>query len=267
MSDLDLKPLHDVLYKLLNQLDEFCRANNIEYWIDAGTLLGYKRHGKIIPWDDDIDICMKRADYEKFITTYKGREGYELVTFDNNDKYKKINIPCKLMYTHSRVKETYDIEHNVTDVSFGIFLDIFPYDKYSNNYVVRRSQRLLSMLYKCKYASFTSMPSMLKKIMGTIGRILPIPLLYWAKNQQLRVMSFSNNGVYSAGIETPFHRAIFEEDEIFPLKEVDFNGFMVFAPNNIDVYLEKMFDKDYMSLPHESNRVCHIESYEILSRQ
>jgi phosphorylcholine metabolism protein LicD len=42
----------DLLKKTVQILD----ANNIEYFLISGTLLGYCRHNDFIPWDDDIDI-------------------------------------------------------------------------------------------------------------------------------------------------------------------------------------------------------------------
>jgi lipopolysaccharide cholinephosphotransferase len=42
-------------------LDEF----GIEFWLDAGTLLGAIRDGEIIEWDNDIDLCMWNDDRKK----------------------------------------------------------------------------------------------------------------------------------------------------------------------------------------------------------
>lgn len=51
---------------VLDVIDKICTKHNITYFADWGTLLGTVRHGGYVPWDDDIDICMKREDYTRF---------------------------------------------------------------------------------------------------------------------------------------------------------------------------------------------------------
>ena len=82
---------YDVLRKLqltqleiLKEVDDFCSKNNIRYSIAYGTILGAVRHGGFIPWDDDLDICMPRADYDKFISLWKDTDAYSLQNRDTN---------------------------------------------------------------------------------------------------------------------------------------------------------------------------------------
>ena len=52
--------------EVLNAIDRVCEKHNITYFAEWGSLLGAVRHGGFVPWDDDLDICMKREDYIKF---------------------------------------------------------------------------------------------------------------------------------------------------------------------------------------------------------
>lgn len=54
------------LVRLLYIFDNICRRHSIKYWLTRGSLLGAVRHSAIIPWDNDLDICMFKQDYEKF---------------------------------------------------------------------------------------------------------------------------------------------------------------------------------------------------------
>lgn len=53
--------------EVLRDIDELCMKYQIEYFAEWGTLLGAVRHGGFIPWDDDLDICMKREHYIRFL--------------------------------------------------------------------------------------------------------------------------------------------------------------------------------------------------------
>lgn len=57
--------------ELVKLVEKICIENGLTYYADFGTLLGAVRHKGFIPWDDDIDISMKRADYMKFIDIAK----------------------------------------------------------------------------------------------------------------------------------------------------------------------------------------------------
>lgn len=64
-SDPDLRIMQECDAVLLQIFDKICKKHNITYWLDWGTLLGAVRHNGFIPWDDDMDVCVPRADYEK----------------------------------------------------------------------------------------------------------------------------------------------------------------------------------------------------------
>lgn len=75
--------------EVLMEIDRVCELHNIEYFADWGTLLGAVRHGGFIPWDDDLDIVMKREDYQKFmeVARFDMEEGFDVQTFRNQKDF------------------------------------------------------------------------------------------------------------------------------------------------------------------------------------
>lgn len=66
-EDKTIAAAQKVMLEILQEIHKICVENNLTYWLEAGTLLGAVRHKGFIPWDDDSDVSMPRADYEKFL--------------------------------------------------------------------------------------------------------------------------------------------------------------------------------------------------------
>lgn len=73
-----MKKAWAVELEVLAQVDLICRKYGMQYYAVFGSLLGAIRHKGFIPWDDDIDIALKREDYLRLlkILPYELPEGY-----------------------------------------------------------------------------------------------------------------------------------------------------------------------------------------------
>lgn len=75
--------------EILHAIDHVCEKHGITYFADWGTLLATVRHQGYIPWDDDLDIAMKREDYNRFleIAPKELPEGYEIHNFQTHEDH------------------------------------------------------------------------------------------------------------------------------------------------------------------------------------
>lgn len=75
--------------EVLSEVDKICKKHHIQYFADWGTLLATVRHEGFIPWDDDLDIVMKRDDYNRFMKLAQTElpEGYSAYNFRNHDDF------------------------------------------------------------------------------------------------------------------------------------------------------------------------------------
>ena len=63
------------LLEVYKAFASFCERNDISFFAAYGTMIGAIRHHGFIPWDDDIDVFMKRDEYDKFVALRNTLEG------------------------------------------------------------------------------------------------------------------------------------------------------------------------------------------------
>ena len=128
----EMKQVWAAQLEVLNDVDKACRENGIQYFAEWGTLLGAVRHHGFIPWDDDMDICMKRPDYNRFLeiaekimpSNYKI---YNLKSHNNDgNMVSRIINTDQISYDAEKLKKYHG-------VPYVIGLDIFPLDYISDN--------------------------------------------------------------------------------------------------------------------------------------
>ena len=59
--------IQNMNHQILKYLKKACDANGLRFYLVFGTLMGAVRNQGFIPWDDDLDIAMMRADAEQLI--------------------------------------------------------------------------------------------------------------------------------------------------------------------------------------------------------
>ena len=110
--------------EILREVDRICRENDIRWFLCCGTLLGAVRHQGFIPWDDDLDIGMLRADYEKFCALAKERMDPK---FCVQSWYTEPDYP--LPFAKVRMRNTLYVEaKSRTFRENGFYIDVFPFD-------------------------------------------------------------------------------------------------------------------------------------------
>ena len=122
-----MKKIWAVELDLLNEFSSACSKHNLKWFAHAGTLLGAVRHHGFIPWDDDIDVMMPRADYERLYSI--GPDVFSHPYFFQNENTDPFF--CR-SFSRLRNSNTSAIQVWEKDYAYpynqGIFIDIFPYD-------------------------------------------------------------------------------------------------------------------------------------------
>lgn len=136
LSPEELKALQQTELSILEEADRICRENGIHYNIIAGTLLGARRHGGFIPWDDDVDIALLRPEYERFRLACQNEPPDSLFYFQDicdTDGYR-------WGYGKLRRKGTLFQRSGQEHMPYaqGICIDVFPLDHVPESWLGRQ---------------------------------------------------------------------------------------------------------------------------------
>ena len=257
MKEMTIEEIKKVQLDILIYIDKICKENNIEYSLAYGTLLGAVRHKGFIPWDDDIDIILKRLEYNKLINTL-----YE----KNNDRYRVFSMKDEgYFYPYAKVSDnkTFIKEKNWPDYKgLGVYVDIFPIDYVPNDngegYYLE-TFRYVNGLYNCltdiAYVHDKTYKRLLKRLFRFRGvnRDRKKGEQYW-KQKIADMTQLSNSSIMASivsGKYCPWNKDILDN-----LIELEFENNKFNAVEDYDTMLRSYYGS-YMELPPENERVSN----------
>lgn len=271
----------DVLRKLqlveLDILKDFiciCKKYNLEYFATGGTAIGALRHKGFIPWDDDIDVCMLRDDYNQFMKVAPLEFGNKYIFMDANTE-----SAYPLMFGKMIKKGTRFIEADYQQANYplGIFIDIFPYDKTPMDFkqrkkIIRKTWRIarmhvLTLMNNPNLPdSCTGIP---KKIVEVLCKIIHIILKLFHITPQKTYKNYlkwatscpeTSSDLYIDYSYITGENLMIQSKTSFPTIEVPFEDITISLVRDYDRFLRLEYG-DYMELPPEEKRHNHVCSY------
>lgn len=119
MKQLTLDEVKRCELEILLDIQKYCIHNSVKFYLCGGTLLGAVRHKGFIPWDDDIDICMPRPDYLRFVKNFNSDKGF----FVKSNILKNWDAPCSKVLNPNIL-----IKSQVSNNETNLWVDVFPVD-------------------------------------------------------------------------------------------------------------------------------------------
>ena len=254
MANYDIRPLQLRILKNLLAVDKVCNEHNLRYYIMAGTMLGAVRHKGFIPWDDDLDIGMPRADYDLLMANAKEwlPKPYEAVCAENDKEYP-------LPFAKVQDADTTLIERMHLKYLGGVYIDIFPLDGVPESRMAQRMhfakyefyKRVLYLIHRDPYkhgkGPSSWIPLLCRKLFTLTGAQESIRKVMkkYDFDQSTLVCDYDDGmkGIMSKdilGTPTPI---LFENEEVWGVQKYD-------------VYLSQKYG-DYMTIPKQSGQRQH----------
>ena len=269
-----IKKLQDVQLEIYKDFEKICRELDLPMFVIGGSAIGAFRHDGFIPWDDDIDVCMVREDYNKLMKALEEHphEKYELIAAENQDGYV-------LSFGKFSKKGTEFIEgaHSYRKYIPGIAIDIFPYDATVADEKARKKQIKKSWFWNrimvlAEYPTPT-LPSNMNPAIR-VSALAACRMIHWGLRLVgiTRAKAYKNylkyagmyNGktdAYFADFSHPNPESVrVEKDVIFPVREIKFGDTTIQVMNQVEVHLTGEYG-DYMQLPPEEKRLNHPPKY------
>lgn len=259
MEKLGLREIQLAELEILKLFDRICREHNLRYTLAYGTLLGAVRHKGFIPWDDDIDVCMPRPDYEKFIEVFDGSEKPDDIVLARDRGEGAVYPFVKI------IDKRYSIEYDGYGGIEHIWIDVFPVDGITGD--VKKAKKAMDKSAFYRHIIVVNKWTGVKAYRGSKSRFLFALARVYAKlygekraikNMRRFAMripfgssEYAATIIWGEGVKERMPARRYEE-----LCEIEFEGAKFFATADYDGYLTDIYG-DYMKLPPESERKTH----------
>lgn len=253
---------------ILRDVDTVCKKYGLTWFGFAGSGIGALRHQGFIPWDDDIDICLPRKDYERLLKLvlkeYPGK--YHVLNTAND-----INFP--LATTRLCLNGTVFREFAMKDVDcdWGIFLDLYALDNAADGKLAYWLQMWSSWFWG-KILILRSIPRPYLYVDGITAKLvtgacifthnamkfLGIPKEWIYRKREAANRKYANKKTKRIAFfcDPMPHKNTFDVAKTFPLRYEKFEDIMMPFPNDLEELLTKYYG-DYMTMPPVEKRKTH----------